>query len=64
MSAPEPMSRTEVEVCLQRAGLTLSPEQVAEVHRISGYVREYLAQLGSDRPMTVEPALTFRMPTP
>jgi hypothetical protein len=64
MSAPEPMSRTEVEICLKRAGLTLSPEQIDDIHRVSGYVREYLAQLGSDRPMAVEPALTFRMPTP
>lgn len=64
MSTPEPMSRAEVELRLERAGLKLSPEQIAEVHRVSGYVREYLAQLGSDRPMAVEPALTFRMPAP
>jgi len=61
MSTPEPMNRAEVEICLTRAGLTLSPEQIDDIHRVSGYVREYLAQLGSDRPMAVEPALTFKV---
>ncbi|MBM3546135.1 MAG: hypothetical protein FJX54_04225 [Alphaproteobacteria bacterium] len=61
MSAPEPMNRAEVETCLKRAGLTLSTEQIDDIHRVSGYVREYLAQLGNDRPVSVEPALTFKV---
>ena len=64
MSAPEPMSRTEVEVCLERAGLKLSTEQVDELHRISGYIRAARERLGSDRPMAVEPALTMKVTAP
>lgn len=64
MSIPEPMNRAHVEAALARAGLNLSPEQVDEIHRISGYVREYLAELNVERPMSVEPALTFKMPVP
>lgn len=64
MSTPEPMPRVQVEVLLERAGLKLSPAQVDEVHRVSGYVREVLARLGSDRPMDAEPALTFKVTAP
>ncbi len=64
MSTPEPMKRAHVEAALERAGLRLSPEQVDELHRISGYVRDYLAELNVERPMSVEPALTFKMPVP
>ena len=64
MSAPEPMNRAHVEAALERAGLRLSTEQVDEIHRISGYVRDYLAKLNVERPMSVETALTFKMPVP
>jgi hypothetical protein len=64
MSAPEPMSRNEVEVCLTRNGLKLTPEQVDELHRISGWIREARERLGSDRPMEIEPALIMKVPTP
>jgi MFS family permease len=64
MSTPEPMNRAHVEAALERAGLRLSPKQVDELHRISGYVRDYLAELNVERPMSVEPALTFKMPVP
>jgi hypothetical protein len=64
MSTPEPMSRIDVEGCLERAGLRLAPEQVAEIHRVSGYIRQVLERLGSDRPMAVEPALIFKAPVP
>ena len=64
MSAPEPMNRVHVEAALEQAGLRLSTEQVDEIHRISGYVRDYLAELNVERPMSVEPALTFKMPVP
>jgi hypothetical protein len=61
MSAPEPMPRTHVEVCLERNGLRLSPAQVDELHRISGWIREARERLGSDRPMEAEPALTMKV---
>ena len=64
MNAPTPMSRGEVEICLERAGLRLSADQIDELHRISGYVREARERLGSDRPMTVEPALTLKVSAP
>jgi hypothetical protein len=64
MSAPEPMSRAEVEICLQRAGLKLSPEQLDDLHRISGWIREVRETLGSDRPMEIEPALIMKVPMP
>ena len=61
MSAPEPMSRAEVEICLERNGLNLTPAQVDELHRISGWIREARERLGSDRPMETEPALTMKV---
>lgn len=64
MNEPEPMSRAEVEACLAHAGLRLSAEQVDEIHRVSGYIRQVLDRLGADRPMGAEPALIFRCPTP
>ncbi len=64
MSPPEPMPRAHVEVCLERAGLKLSPAQVDELHRVSGYLRQALERLGSDRPMEIEPALTFKVTAP
>ena len=64
MSAPEPISRAEVEARLERAGLHLSTDQIDEIHRVSGYVREILERVGADRPMAAEPALIFKCPTP
>ena len=64
MNEPEPMSRAQVEACLQRAGLSLTAAQVDEIHRVSGYIRQVLDRLGTDRPMAAEPALIFRCPTP
>lgn len=64
MSDPEPMKRAHVETCLERAGLTLSAEQIDEVHRVSGYVRQVRERLGTDRPMAAEPALTFKASAP
>ena len=60
MTDPEPMPREEVEARLKRAGLHLSPEQVDEVHRASGYMRRIIERIGDDRPMADEPALTFK----
>jgi len=64
MSEPEPMDRAEVEACLVRAGLSLSSAQVDEIHRVSGYIRQILQRVGTDRPMSAEPALIFKCPTP
>jgi hypothetical protein len=64
MTTPEPMSRVHVEACLERSGLKLTPAQIDEIHRISGYVRQSLERLGSDRPMEVEPALIFKVSQP
>lgn len=64
MSEPEPMDRAEVEACLVRAGLNLSTAQVDEIHRVSGYIRQVLDRVGTDRPMAAEPALIFKCPTP
>lgn len=62
MPEPELMSRAEVEACLKRAGLDLTAAQVDDIHRISGYMREILRRVGSDRPMETEPAQMFRSP--
>lgn len=62
--APEPMPRAHVEACLERAGLRLSIAQVDEIHRVSGYIRQILERLGTDRPMSAEPALIFKAPQP
>lgn len=64
MDEPERMSRAEVEARLVRAGLRLSADQIDEIHRVSGYVREILERIGTDRPMAAEPALIFKCPAP
>jgi hypothetical protein len=60
MTVPEPMPREEVEARLRRAGLSLLPEQVDEVHRVSGYMRRLIERIGDDRPMADEPAVIFQ----
>lgn len=64
MTEPEPMKRAHVKVCLERAGLKLSAKQIDEVHRVSGYVRQVVERLGTDRPMADEPALIFKASQP
>lgn len=60
MTEPEPMPREEVEARLVGAGLRLSPAQVDEIHRVSGYIRRLVERVDDDRPMADEPATIFR----
>ncbi|MBM3548643.1 MAG: hypothetical protein FJX54_16985 [Alphaproteobacteria bacterium] len=59
MSAPEPMSREEVEARLKRAGLSLSKAQIDELHSVSGYARALAETVAMRLPREAEPAVTF-----
>ncbi len=62
MAEPELMSRTEVEACLEHAGLRLAPSQIDEIHQVSGHIRQALRRVGAERPMAAEPAHIFKSP--
>lgn len=62
MNEPEPMDRAEVEACLKRAGLSLSPAEVDGIHQVSGHIRAALRRIGTAREMGTEPAMMFRSP--
>ncbi len=58
---PEPTSRADFEALVRRAGLTLTPEQVAELHAGWTYVEPMLARIRAPgRGREAEPALIFR----
>ncbi len=58
---PEPTSRADFEALVRRAGLVLTPEQVAELHVGWAYVEPMLARIRTPgRGREAEPALTFR----
>ena len=55
------MPLADFEVLIRRAGLVLTPGQVAELHTGWAYVEPMLARIrGEHRDREAEPALTFR----
>lgn len=58
MSTP-PIDQAELEAMLARAGLTLTPAQVAALLPGAAIFREMIARVNTPLPREAEPALTF-----
>ncbi len=58
---PPTLPQADFEALIRRAGLTLSPEQVAELHQGWGYIEPMLQRIRAQgRGREAEPALIFR----
>jgi hypothetical protein len=61
---PTPLPPDLFALLVARAGITLTAEEAARIHAVSGHVAGYMAAVRGERPIDAEPATTFRLVEP